>query len=819
TAERKLQMGIGCCQKKHLSLPSDKSQRLLAQRQSGAVILAGRRLCDNQKGANKNPLPGDNLSRKERLDLPPSLSVRMTCVSAELDHCPNTEGFLSARNDVLTTPLALHSPHALFRSDMWRPGERQNVDCILNSIKVCNTADRMRGSRQIFLNLFCILWLTLLLKAASSSPLPHGNDPPAPSLPSGLYKGHTCVDQDSIFNMKNAKYVGDFIEEIDFSMQVKCVVKCTPGPMFAKLWQILIHSFLKLLVQKNERLLDSKIVRRGPDLGCVLVVSVIEQLAQWHNSTVKAAMERLCNYIPEKLQGFCYVLAELYGPHIAELIDKEMNADVVCHSLKLCKQDPGQPLCHLYPPPKVGLSTAIRKAKRMMKTSKDLKSFMGFSSVCTFPLVANLCEKIKHVIRNKLPFEDFDGDKFSTFPTLRGYHWRGRDCDDKNATVYPGRRPDNWDVKSDSNCNGIWGVDPKDGIPYEEKFCEGADSQGVVLLGDSAGAHFHIPPEWMTVTQMSAKSFSNLPMAFTDEFDWPQFSEITGFLNSTIGGWTDSLYLRLRRRNRCNHRDLQNISQNGGSSGNLRYLIKSLARNQLLDNPAIVIYATIGNDVCNGNRDTLAHMTTPKEMLSNVVQALQYLDSHLPNGSHVILTGLSVHLTINRPLAPWLHPVPSSKEEHHHSGLHSQAMTCDILGQLNRDITYSQIYSFLDCLQVSPCSGWLTPNETLRNLTSERALQLSNVLKEIARSEKFANFDIFYMDFPLKQTAEEWQKMGGEPWQLIEPVDGFHPSQIAGALGTSITWQKALREWPQVLGKENPFNEQIEAIFKDQGGH
>lgn len=31
------------------------------------------------------------------------------------------------------------------------------------------------------------------------------------------------------------------------------------------------------------------------------------------------------------------------------------------------------------------------------------------------------------------------------------------------------------------------------------------------------------------------KSFANLPMAFTDELDWPQFSEITGFLNSTIG--------------------------------------------------------------------------------------------------------------------------------------------------------------------------------------------------------------------------------------------------------------------------------------------
>ncbi|NXK98763.1 AOAH hydrolase, partial [Formicarius rufipectus] len=523
--------------------------------------------------------------------------------------------------------------------------------------------------------------------------------------------------------------------------------------------------------------------------GCVLVVSVIEQLAQWHNSTVKAAMERLCNYIPGKYQVMCHVLCS---------IARKMNADVVCHSLKLCKQDPGQPLCHLYPPPKV-----IHHLWKLMHPSSFIlfplqKSSMGFSSICAFPLLANLCEKVKYVLRNKLPFEDFDGDKFSTFPTLRGYHWRGRDCNDKNTTVYPGRRPDNWDAKNDSNCNGIWGVDPKDGIPYEEKFCKGADSRGVVLLGDSAGAHFHIPPEWMTVTQMSAKSFANLPMAFSNELDWPQFSEITGFLNSTIGGWTDSLYLRLRKRNRCNHRDLQNISQNVHYHINISvYLSFSLARNQLLDNPAIVIYATIGNDVCNGNRDTLAHMTTPKEMLSNVVQALRYLDSRLPKGSHVILTGLVDGRFLWDNLHDRYHP----------------------LGQLNRDVTYSQIYSFLDCLQVSPCSGWLTPNETLRNLTSERALQLSNVLKEIARSEKFDNFDIFYMDFPLRQTAEEWHRMGGEPWQLIEPVDGFHPSQIAAALGTSITWQKVLHEWPQVLGKENPFNEQIEAIFKDQGGH
>lgn len=46
----------------------------------------------------------------------------------------------------------------------------------------------------------------------------------------------------------------------------------------------------------------------------------------------------------------------------------------------------------------------------------------------------------------------------------------------------------------------------------------------------------------------------------------------------------------------------------------------------------------------------------------------------------------TVCLTINRPLAPWLHPVPSRKEEHHHRGLHSYAMICDVhpwlVGQL-----------------------------------------------------------------------------------------------------------------------------------------
>uniref|UniRef100_A0A8D2DPY0 Acyloxyacyl hydrolase n=1 Tax=Sciurus vulgaris TaxID=55149 RepID=A0A8D2DPY0_SCIVU len=534
-------------------------------------------------------------------------------------------------------------------------------------------------------------------------------------------------------------------------------------------------------------------------VGCVLVVSVIKQLAQVHNSTVQASMERLCSYLPEKLflKTTCYIMVHRFGSDIIKLLEAGMNADVACHTLEFCKQKTGQPRCHLYPLPKKAWKFTLEKARQIVKKSSTVQYPGSGSDICSLPVLAKICQKIKLSISNSVPFKDMDSDKYSVFPTLRGYHWRGRDCNDHDKTTYPGRRPDSWDVHRDSNCNGIWGVDPKDGIPYEKKFCEGSQPRGIILLGDSAGAHFHIPPEWLMPSQMSLNSFLNLPMAITNELDWPQLSGVTGFLDSTSRIEEKSIYLRLRRRNHCNHRDYQNISRNGASSKNLERFIESLSRNQLLDHPAIVIYAMIGNDVCNGKTDPVPEMTTPEKLYSNVMQTLKYLNSHLPNGSHVILYGL---------------PDGTFLWDNLHNRYHP-------LGQLNKDVTYAQLYSFLNCLQVSPCSGWMTSNKTLRTLTSERAEQLSNTLKKIATSEKFTNFNLFHMDFAFQEIIEEWQKRGGQPWQLIEPVDGFHPNEVSSLLLAENFWKKVKLQWPQVLGKENPFNAQIEQVFGDQGGH
>ncbi|KAM9215896.1 acyloxyacyl hydrolase [Dugong dugon] len=534
-------------------------------------------------------------------------------------------------------------------------------------------------------------------------------------------------------------------------------------------------------------------------LGCVLVVSVIEQLAQVRNSTAQAAMERLCSYLPEKLflKSTCYLVIHIFGSDIIKLLSADMNADVVCHTLEFCKQDAGRPLCHLYPPPKVAWELTLKKARHIVEKSQTLKYPRSNSSICSLPFLAKICQEIKLAIKKSVPFKDSDSDKYSVFPTLRGYHWRGRDCNDRSKMAYPGRRPDNWDAHQDSNCNGIWGIDPKDGIPYEKKFCEGSQPRGIILLGDSAGAHFHIAPEWITALQMSLNSFLNLPTAVSNELDWPQFSGITGFLDSTSGIKEDSIYLRLRKRNHCNHRDYQNISKNGASSQNLEKFIESLSRNQLLDYPAIVIYAMIGNDVCNGKMDPVPGMTTPEKLYSKVMETLKYLNSHLPNGSHVIFYGLADGAFL------W---------DHLHNRYHP-------LGQLNKDVTYAQLYSFLSCLQLSPCQGWMSANKTLRALTSERAELLSRTLKTVATREKFTNFNLFYLDFAYQEITEEWQRRGGQLWQLIEPVDGFHPNEVASILLAEHFWKKVQLQWPEVLGKENPFNSQIEQVFGDQGGH
>jgi hypothetical protein len=45
-------------------------------------------------------------------------------------------------------------------------------------------------------------------------------------------------------------------------------------------------------------------------------------------------------------------------------------------------------------------------------------------------------------------------------------------------------------------------------------------------------------------------------------------------------------------------------------------------------------------------------------------------------------------------------------------------------------------------------------------------------------TQKFHNFKLHYLDNPLGEVMDEWVKQGYKIWQLIDPIDSLHPSQV-----------------------------------------
>lgn len=217
---------------------------------------------------------------------------------------------------------------------------------------------------------------------------------------------------------------------------------------------------------------------------------------------------------------------------------------------------------------------------------------------------------------------------------LRGNDWRGADCDDLRGDVYPGRRTTTHGNSIDHNCNGIYGGNATGS--YEDIFCANSQPRGIVILGDSATAHFHIPPQWLTANNWNLDQF--LPDA-ENEIDQPHCSWGTGHvapedcpyqhpIPGVEGSAVISLYSQLRERNRCNHNDYQNIGVNGARITTSMQLANAMARDQQNDNPLLVWLALIGNDICNGH-PTFETMTTPDEFYTHALETLNKLDTQV----------------------------------------------------------------------------------------------------------------------------------------------------------------------------------------------
>ena len=77
----------------------------------------------------------------------------------------------------------------------------------------------------------------------------------------------------------------------------------------------------------------------------------------------------------------------------------------------------------------------------------------------------------------------------------------------------------------------------------------------------------------------------------------------------------------------------------------------------------------------------------------------------------------------------------------------------------------------------------------------------------------------WYKKIPLDLDYDEnYVKKGGAASDIIEPSDGFHPSQLGNELLGELLWNHLEQDFPEAIGEVNPYNDEIRKRFGDQGG-
>ena len=134
-------------------------------------------------------------------------------------------------------------------------------------------------------------------------------------------------------------------------------------------------------------------------------------------------------------------------------------------------------------------------------------------------------------------------------------------------------------------------------------------------------------------------------------------------------------------------------------------------------------------------------------------------------------------------------------------------------------VTYADVYDYLNCLNTSPCWGWMNTNATVRDITTQHAEALSAVYPQLVASQKYDSFTMHALHLDWHTIFAKWIASGHDVAELIEPVDGFHPSTTGSQLMAEEIWNEVASTWPDLLGPVNPNNAAIQAQFGAQGGY
>merc|ERR1712136_178219 len=272
----------------------------------------------------------------------------------------------------------------------------------------------------------------------------------------------------------------------------------------------------------------------GACAACGILGGWINQYAVSHDKTNTQAIADICTFLPTDLEKVCGFFVNRLGPLMDEILAVPgSTVDTACHCLNLCFISEGyDQTCHIYPMSKFDQNNPTFLCPKTSNFLLNREAFRNelsteIGQMCSnIPQTRYLCDllDVKYDSKidingfndYKLPLFDGDSDGFgSKTGGLRGYWWNGLDCNDRDAEVYPGRKPTNGDKRSDSNCNGIRGQDFF-GQPLEEKFCANHPAKGIAILGDSASAHFSLPENWFRPYLFNSTTFENIFFALAN---------------------------------------------------------------------------------------------------------------------------------------------------------------------------------------------------------------------------------------------------------------------------------------------------------------
>mmetsp|Transcript_3766 Transcript_3766/g.3203 ORF Transcript_3766/g.3203 Transcript_3766/m.3203 type:complete len:282 (+) Transcript_3766:252-1097(+) len=251
-------------------------------------------------------------------------------------------------------------------------------------------------------------------------------------------------------------------------------------------------------------------------------------------------MNHACSFFNGEVRTLCNRFVDEVGMSLLVFLYNSTSPDEACRKIKACSN----PQCNLVYPgqfPHLKFSENFETVRQFSGAENFFDAeylSASFNEESKSNIWKNLIKDIedffaRFAVAHK-PDLDFDHDSFSAeMGPARGFHWRGRDCNDLNPNVYPGRKIPARAKYSDYNCNGISGKNPETGNTYKQDFCDNTNQLGFAVIGDSAGAHFEIPPEYLNASQWKKDTFNELIPKLLDEFDIPSRSAWSGYEEDT----------------------------------------------------------------------------------------------------------------------------------------------------------------------------------------------------------------------------------------------------------------------------------------------